>query len=620
MLIFNIDLRILATYNYKYKKCGGKMKKRLACVLALIIMIAANSGGVMPTFALTVAGEGMEVEEGDLYTDYDVSTWGEILEVVEDDPENCARLNFTSDITKEVGDARLQIPEDKYVEMNLNGHTLSLMSNNTRGLANYGDLVITGNGIINNGTEVSGAYGLIDNYGSITIENGTFIDYGEGDGSSIKNRPGYGASLVIEAGTFEGRGVNTGNACVYSDGVLIISDGVSFISASNRAYAVIVNSGRASIGETVGVVDNPVIVDGTHGGLGVNGGSVVVNNGVYSAKNYYAIWITNNDGMTDVDIKYGEFNGNLYGLRAGVDDGHQDASDADIRIEGGKFYGGTKAAIALNAASSERDWGLTISGGEYSTEPNKGYLAEDYVAGKTIDDAYPYMVVSETDESDQYDVEYEEDEETGEEVPIIYPSIVDYGDEESDGVKTSDESDYGGTIEFNESFIADRKAYVEIKENSEEITFSSDKTSAVVAFDIALRDRNKSEIEVKNNSLVVRIKLTDEQYEEIVDKEAIYVVYADGGKEIERIEARVIDGENGKKILEFETTHLSTFVLAYDSEEEELESTAVEIVSPETGTMTAAGASASVAALMTAVAVGILTSITSFAYLMRRRD
>lgn len=596
------------------------MKKRLACILALAVIFAANFGSAVPIFAITAVGEEMVVEEGDWYTDYDVSTWEEIFEALEDDFGSCVRLNFASDIVKEASDAKLQIPKGKYVELNLNGHTLSLMSNNVRGLANYGDLVITGNGVIDNGAEVSGSYGLIDNYGSITIENGTFVDYGEGDGSSIKNRPGYDASLIIEAGTFEGRGVNTGNACVYSDGVLIINDGVSFTSASNRAYAVIVNSGDAIIGENIGAIDNPVIVDGTHGGLGVNGGSLVVNNGIYSAKNYYGIWITNNDGMTDVDIKYGDFKGNLYGLRAGVDDGHQDASDADIRIEGGKFYGGTKAAIALNTASSERDWGLTISGGEYSTEPNKGYLAEDYVAGKTIDDAYPYMVVSETDESDQYDVEYEEDEETGEEVPIIYPSIVDYGDEESDGVKTNDESDYGGTIEFNESFVADRKAYVEIKESSEEITFSSDKTSAVVAFDIALRDRSKSEIEVKNNSLVVRIKLTDEQYEEIADKEAIYVVYADGGKEIERIEARVIDGENGEKILEFETTHLSTFVLVYDSVEEEQEEAAVpEAITPDTGTMTAAGASASVAAIATAVAVGLLTSIATFTYLMRRR-
>lgn len=596
------------------------MKKRLACVLALAIIVAANFGGALPTFAFTVIGEGMEVEEGDWYTDYDVSTWGEIFEALEDDFDSFARLNFTGDIVKEVSDAKLQIPEDKYVEMNLNGHTLSLMSNGARGLANYGDLVITGNGTINNGTEVSGSYGLIDNYGSITIENGTFVDYGEGDGSSIKNRPGYDASLIIEAGTFEGRGVNTGNACVYSDGFLIISDGVSFTSVSNRAYAVIVNSGWAEIGETVGAIDNPVVVDGTHGGLSVNGGEVLVNNGVYSAKNYYAIWITNNDGMTDVDIKYGEFNGNLYGLRAGVDDGHQDASDADIVIEGGKFYGGTKAAIALTDANSERDWGLTISGGEYSTEPNAGYLAEGYVAGKTKNDTYPYMVVSKTDESDQYDVEYEEDEETGEEVPVIYPSEVDYGMEGADDIKTSNESDYEGTVEFGESFVADRKAYLEIKENDEEIVFENDNTSAVVAFDITLRDRNDSVIEVQDSSFVVRIKLTNEQYEKIAGKKTVYVVYVDDGKEVEKIEAKVIEGENGEKILEFETTHLSTFVLAYDNEEEEIEPVVAEVESPETGTMTAAGASASVAAMAAAVAVGVLTSIVSFTYLVRRKD
>lgn len=44
------------------------MKKRLACILALIMMFAAGFGSVVPTFAFTVAGEEMEVEEGDWYT------------------------------------------------------------------------------------------------------------------------------------------------------------------------------------------------------------------------------------------------------------------------------------------------------------------------------------------------------------------------------------------------------------------------------------------------------------------------------------------------------------------------------------------------------------------------
>ena len=45
-----------------------------------------------------------------------------------------------------------------------------------------------------------------------------------------------------------------------------------------------------------------------------------------------------------------------------------------------------------------------------------------------------------------------------------------------------------------------------------------------------------------------------------------------------------------------------------------------ELGSPEAGRITAAGASAMTASIVTAVAVGIITSISSFIFLMQRRD
>ena len=94
-------------------------------------------------------------------------------------------------------------------------------------------------------------------------------------------------------------------------------------------------------------------------------------------------------------------------------------------------------------------------------------------------------------------------------------------------------------------------------------------------------------------------------------------------------------------ILSFENDRFSTFVVvAVDEEEEpgdepadeptdgpviepedgESETESGEAASPDTGRVTAAGASAMTASIVTAVAVGIITSISSFIFLMQRRD
>lgn len=85
------------------------------------------------------------------------------------------------------------------------------------------------------------------------------------------------------------------------------------------------------------------------------------------------------------------------------------------------------------------------------------------------------------------------------------------------------------------------------------------------------------------------------------------------------IEAYEKDGKIG-----FMNGGFSTFALTYEdvednSGEEAVAEGTTKVSSPETGTMTVAGASASVAAMATAIVIGVLTSIVSFAYLIRRR-
>ena len=267
-------------------------------------------------------------------------------------------------------------PEEMTKIIDLNGNTLTFSgSSATRLITNYGDLTIK-NGSVKQTND--SAYGIIDNYGTLTLDKVTLEDAGCGNGSTIKNRPSDpAATLTITNSEFNNTCVNLGNAGVYSDGVLTISD-TTLTSVSNRAYALIVNSGTATI--------TNVKSHGTHGGFGINGGDVTVNSGTFQSDNYYGVWITNN-GNTKVLINDGTFIGNLYGLYAAVDDGRQDVGDTDIVINGGSFKGNTKAAAALNNSGSVRDWGLAINKGTFSTSVSD-YVTDGNSEYELADDEY----------------------------------------------------------------------------------------------------------------------------------------------------------------------------------------------------------------------------------------
>ncbi len=351
-------------------------------------------------------------------------------------------VTLTDDITQTYGDEDyLAVNAGWDFTLNLGGHTLTLRNDGARGLTNYGKLTITGNGIITNGDSENESYGLIDNYGGeVVVKNGTFIDYGLGGGATLKNRTvkNSGANenaqgvMTIEAANIHAYGHAAGNACVYSDGALTISDGVVMTNDATDelhngyfgSYAVTVNSGTATIGNTAGAAANPVVINGNRGGLAVNSGTATVNNGVISGGLWYGIWITNNGNRSSVDIKYAEATGKIYGVYSTVDDGKQDLSDVKITVAGGKYTGGTKAAVAINASKSEHSWGMEISGGEFSTEPDASYLAAENMVYSTDDAKYPYAVAAETKYSlDMNDVAISYGH-PATVVPVITPTMV----------------------------------------------------------------------------------------------------------------------------------------------------------------------------------------------------
>ena len=132
------------------------------------------------------------------------------------------------------------------------------------------------------------------------------------------------------------------------------------------------------------VVDNAT-VDGTHGGISCDTGSLTINGGSYTAKNYYGCWVTNNSSSTSVIINGGSFKGGSvggYGLLADVDDGGQDVGNATVLVTKGYFESGNAgaAAFAKGGKQSNNVWKLCATGGVFKGGIDASYVAEGYEA------------------------------------------------------------------------------------------------------------------------------------------------------------------------------------------------------------------------------------------------
>ena len=386
--------------------------------LAFMALVLAVSGGVFYAPGVEAdAEEGVSVASETV----GVATFEELLAAFdatwEDGDPGVKNVMLSGDIVQGEGDTDyLSVNTGWTVNLNLAGHTLVLRNDGKRGLLNYGGtLTVTGDGIITNTEDntQNESYGLIDNLGGkVVIENGTFVDYGQGGGATFKNRTVsldggetyLTGELVIKSAKINVHATAGGNACVDSDGVLTVYDGVEMANEATDevhngyygAYALSVRGGSATIGTTAGKVANPVKVNGNRGGLAVNSGTVTVNNGVFTGNLYYGMWITNNGGISDVTVKYAEVEGAKYGLYSTVDDGKQDLSDVGIVIENGVYRGGTGAAVAVNGNKSEHSFGIAISGGEFNTVPDASYIVEGHDV-YALSDEGPYVVAPVTE-------------------------------------------------------------------------------------------------------------------------------------------------------------------------------------------------------------------------------
>ena len=283
--------------------------------------------------------------------------------------------------------AALEISAGKTVTLDLNGKKLSTTTktgDDTRhyyAIDNYGTFTLQ-----DSSTEQSGEIRArgIENFsgGKMVIKSGKIVAVDANGGAAIWNL----ADLTIEGGTFEAKYEGTssddyGPGCVYSEGTVLVTGG-AFESANKRTYAFVSKTGSVTITPAGGKTVN---ISGAHGGLGIDGGTAIINGGNYSSSEYYGLYVSNDSRGANVTVNDGSFTGKDYSVWIGSDG--ENPVDSTLTINGGTF---DKPINEQENAAGK----LKVTGGRFSSDPS-AYVAEGYI---TLVNGDGTFTVSDTNE------------------------------------------------------------------------------------------------------------------------------------------------------------------------------------------------------------------------------
>ncbi len=285
-------------------------------------------------------------------------------------------------VTAPNGALMIEIPEGTEVNLNIPaGVTVKLANEgeNIR-LFNYGNVTISGEG------SIEGAYGIMRNYGTLTVESGNFKTTNTTGGTALCNENG-GTMIINDAN------VNAAYYALYNDNGTMTINGGTFKSTSNKsngngqdpAYCVCI------CGENAETTINYAVIEGIQGGLAaIDNATLTIHDGIFST--YYP--------------ENGETYLNHYALYT--------ANVGTATVNGGKFYSeGSKVCIYTgdNDVEGQENGVIYLKGGYFedmghnqfsgeTIKPAKGYkwveLAEPLVVtnesnGKT--NTYYYQIV-----------------------------------------------------------------------------------------------------------------------------------------------------------------------------------------------------------------------------------
>lgn len=266
--------------------------------------------------------------------------------------------------------------EGQNIVFDLNGHTMETTlkeeGRHYYAIDNSGTLTIKDSSAAQTGTIRARGVENLGN-GKLTIESGTIVSVDANGGACIWNE----ADVTVKGGTFTTEFVGTpsdefGPGCLNNSGTALVTGG-TFHNVNRRTYAIISNTGSIEITPAEG---SEVKVFGAHGGLGVDGGTAVVNGGTYSSSDYYGLYVSN-DGLgadpmqAAVTVNGGTFDGKSYSVWVGSD--YNDPVNSTIAIKGGTFL------KPLHRQDVSRPDAIQVSGGTFSEKPDNAWFAEGFI-------------------------------------------------------------------------------------------------------------------------------------------------------------------------------------------------------------------------------------------------
>ena len=286
------------------------------------------------------------------------------------------RIELTGNITGFTTDDIITIQKGQNIVLDMNGYSITVADDfYGRPLMNYGTLTMTGDGTVDSSVSDAGGLGAINNYGTLTIENGTYKSSVNVSGATIFNRPH--ATLIIKDGKFD-----AGRTAVYNAGDAYIYNGHfdcrSCSSCNPNSWGYTIQSHQ----QEQGVMPNLYFYNGTvigvQGAFSTSAGYTEIHDGTFETVScanhsngstaHYALYVAGESGVVECNVYGGTFK-SVSKVAAYIGNStHGDGGDrlpALVNIYDGSFTGGgSGAAVSVNKELG----GLEVVGGTFSSD------------------------------------------------------------------------------------------------------------------------------------------------------------------------------------------------------------------------------------------------------------
>ena len=310
------------------------------------------------------------------------------------------------------------IAQGKNIILDMGGYTIAGDSDFAeRFIVNRGILTITGDGVFDASDDSGNVWGPLNNFGTLTIKNGTFKGNLASNASLIWNRSG--GTATFDGGNYSGSCTAIAteeNSTTYINGGIYYSPwypaidnsgdmtitageftNTSCSSCDGEHWGYCIRNGELS--NTAHLIikpaqDEDIIVTGTQGALAPGAGITEVYGGIFKTVDcdqkhgaaFYALYVAGETGETKTTVYGGSFTSfNKSAIYVGNSADGGIEAEAILDIFGGSFGVSNNNAVAVLTVDEETESApsAAIYGGHFDREPNSHYIPVEYAYDST---------------------------------------------------------------------------------------------------------------------------------------------------------------------------------------------------------------------------------------------